>query len=168
MRALISAVLGLFLASFVLAAPAFAQDKVLKNISPAELATLLQGANLTTRIVNGPSGEPLVMANQGNLKFIVRGVECTRGSAPRCTKLQFRASFGLDEHPSPTWMNEFNKTWVFGKAYVTPDGVARVEYPVNLTNGVTENNLAHNLVVWVSVLEAFVEHLSTGEIAPLT
>lgn len=168
MRAILGTVVGLMWASLALIVPTHAQDKVLQSISPTELATLLQSANLNTRIVNGPSGEPLVMANQGNLKFIVRGVECSRGSAPRCTKLQFRASFGLDEHPSPTWMNEFNKTWVFGKAYVTPDGVARVEYPVNLTNGVTENNLAHNLVVWVSVLEAFVEHLSSGEIAPLT
>lgn len=138
------------------------------SITPAEIAELLAGAKLQTKITTGSSGEPVVMAQQGDLKFLVRGVECSKGADVRCTKIQFRAGFKLDEHPSSTWMNDFNKTWVFGKAYVTADGVARVEYPINLEEGISEGNLINNFVMWISVLQAFYDHLSSGEIAPLT
>ena len=64
-------------------------------------------------------------------------------------------------------MNDFNKSWVFGKAYVTPDGKAHVEYPMNLTAGITEGNLVNNFVMWTTVLETFIDHLADGETAPL-
>ena len=147
------------------------ESKVLKDISARELAVLLDGARLETTVTAGPNGEPMVLAQKGKVRFLVRGVECQGSSVlatdHRCTKLQFRASFGLEAYPSATWMNDFNKKWVFGKAYVTPDGKAHVEYPMNLTNGITQGNLANNLVTWTSVLESFIEHLSEGEVAPL-
>lgn len=158
----------------ILLAPAAAmaeETKILKDISARQMAALLDSAQLETTITAGAKGEPMVLAQKGKVRFIVRGVECRGGSAVtsdhRCTKMQFRASFGLEAYPSSTWMNEFNKKWVFGKAYVTQDGKAHVEYPMNLTNGITEGNLANNLVTWTSVLESFIEHLSEGEVAPL-
>ncbi len=156
-------VLALFLANSVSAQ----NTKIYSDISANELAGLLNAAQLSTTITTGPSGEPLVVAQQGGLRFIARGVNCIGDADARCSKMQFRASFALDEQPSATWMNEFNKSWVFGKAYVTVDGVARVEYPLDLTEGITEGNLIHNFVVWVNILETFIDHLSGGEIAPL-
>lgn len=163
---------GVLLASLGLAA-ANAEDapKLMGDISAREMAALLGAADLDTTITSGVQGEPMILVRQGKIRFIVRGVECAGKAAPstdvRCTKMQFRASFDLKAFPSATWMNEFNKSWVFGKAYVTPDGKAHVEYPMNLTNGITEGNLVNNFVMWTTVLETFIEHLATGETAPM-
>ncbi len=73
-----------------------------------------------------------------------------------------------EEYPSSAWMNDFNKKWIFGKAYVSSDGVANVEYPLNLTKGITEGNLLNNFIMWGEILDTFIEHLADGEIAPLT
>ena len=150
---------------------ASADAKIYKDISTRELAEIFKAANLETSLTGGPGGEPMVLARQGKVRFIVRGVECRGKASPptdvRCTKYQFRASFALEAYPSATWMNEFNKKWVFGKAYVTSDGKAHVEYALNLTNGITEGNLVNNFVTWTSVLETFIDHLSEGEVAPL-
>jgi hypothetical protein len=145
--------------------------EIYKDISAREMSKLLGAAGLSTTVTSGASGEPMILAKKGKMRFIVRGVECAGKAAPstdvRCTKMQFRASFDLEAYPSATWMNEFNKSWVFGKAYVTPDGKAHVEYPMNLTNGITQGNLVSNFATWTSVLESFIDHLSEGEIAPL-
>lgn len=145
--------------------------KLYSDISSRELAALLDAANLDTTITSGTSGEPMILVRQGKVRFIVRGVDCAGKSAPstdvRCTRVQFRASFDLQAYPSATWMNDFNKSWVFGKAYVTSDGKAHVEYPMNLTAGITEGNLVNNFVMWTTVLETFIDHLADGESAPL-
>lgn len=145
--------------------------KLYGDISSREMAALLGSANLDTTITSGPAGEPMILVRKGKVRFIARGVECAGVAAPstdvRCTKMQFRASFDLAAYPSATWMNDFNKSWVFGKAYVTPDGKAHVEYPMNLTAGITEGNLVNNFVMWTTVLETFIDHLAQGESAPL-
>ncbi len=145
--------------------------KLYGDISTREMAALLGAADLDTTLTSGAQGEPLILVRQGKIRFIARGVECAGKAAPstdvRCTKMQFRASFDLKAYPSATWMNEFNKSWVFGKAYVTPDGKAHVEYPMNLTDGITEGNLVNNFVMWTTVLETFIDHLAEGETAPL-
>lgn len=152
---------------------AYAEDgqKLMGDISSREMAALMEAAELDTTLTSGVNGEPMILVRQGKIRFIVRGVECAGNTQPssdvRCTKMQFRASFDLDAFPSATWMNEFNKSWVFGKAYVTPDGKAHVEYPMNLTNGISEGNLVNNFVMWTTVLETFIEHLAEGETAPL-
>jgi putative sensory transduction regulator len=152
-------------------ASAAEEAKIYKDISSREMAAFLVAANLKTTLTSGVHGEPMILAKRGKIRFIVRGVECRGRASPssdvRCTKMQFRASFDLEAYPSATWMNEFNKSWVFGKAYVTPDGKAHVEFPLNLTAGITEGNLVNNFVTWTSVLESFIDHLSDGEIAPL-
>lgn len=145
--------------------------KLYGDISSREMAALLSAASLDTTITSGPAGEPMILVRKGKVRFIARGVECAGVAAPstdvRCTKMQFRASFDLAAYPSATWMNDFNKSWVFGKAYVTPDGKAHVEYPMNLTAGITEGNLVNNFVMWTTVLETFIDHLAQGESAPL-
>jgi len=157
-----------FWACLSLSLPAQAQEKIYRDISPAELATLMRAAELETTITRGSKGEPLILAAKGDLRFILRGVDCVTGVEVRCTKIQFRASFGLEEYPSAAWMNDFNKKWIFGKAYVSSDGVANVEYPLNLTKGITEANLLNNFIMWSEILDTFIEHLADGEIAPLT
>ena len=158
----------IFGAALGLATSAMAQEKIYRDISPSELAALLQAAELKTTITRGSKGEPLILAEKEKLRFILRGVDCVTGTEVRCTKIQFRASFALEDYPSSAWMNDFNKKWIFGKAYVSSDGVANVEYPLNLTKGITEGNLLNNFIMWGEILDTFIEHLADGEIAPLT
>ncbi len=150
-----------------LAQDASPDERIYRDLSTQEMVTLLESAELTTRVTQGKGGEPLILAEREGLKFVLRGLECVSGAEVRCSKIQFRASFGLKEYPSVSWMNEFNKKWVFGKAYVGSDGVAHVEYPLNLTKGITEGNLINNFAIWGMVLDTFLELLAEGEIAPL-
>jgi len=151
-----------------LAQDAAPNERIYRDLSTQEMVTLLESAELTTKVTKGKGGEPLILAEREGLKFVLRGLDCVSGAEVRCSKVQFRASFGLKEYPSSAWMNEFNKKWVFGKAYVGSDGVAHVEYPLNLTKGITEGNLINNFAIWGMVLDTFLEMIAEGEIAPLT
>ena len=156
------------LAYGVLAVPlAQAQDTIFKDISANEISDILGKADITNSVTQGADGEPMVLVEQGDLKFLIRGIDCQGGADARCSKIQFRGSIKMKEYPSAAWMNEFNRKWIFGKAYVRPDGIANVEYPINLQEGITEANLLNNFILWGIILDTFIEHLDGGEIAPM-
>ncbi|TNE57347.1 MAG: YbjN domain-containing protein [Alphaproteobacteria bacterium] len=146
---------------------AWAQDKIYQDISANEISQILDKADITNSVTTGKEGEPMVLVEQGDLKFLIRGIDCNAGSDAKCSKIQFRGSIKMKEYPSSAWMNEFNRKWIFGKAYVSPDGIAHVEYPINLQEGITEANLLNNFILWGIILDTFIEHLDGGEIAPM-
>ncbi|MCP5431998.1 MAG: YbjN domain-containing protein [Alphaproteobacteria bacterium] len=151
------------------AAAAEDTSSVYKDISAAELQRLLTIAGVESVAGSDKNGNPIIYAQAGDTQFVVRTFECARGTsgsgenALRCQRMQYQARFELPTPPSRADMNAFNQTWVFGKAYVTDNGLAAIEYPVNLTMGVTEANLVHNFVLWVSILEEFIAHLSHSQ-----
>lgn len=167
MKSLVVLVAAILLLGLQSLPSARADDKIYRNISPEELTAILSQADLESSITSGTMGEPLILVQQGELKFLIRGVDCITGPETRCSKIQFRASIGLDDYPSAAWMNEFNRKWIFGKAYVGADGIAHVEYPLNLSSGITEANLLNNFILWSIILDNFIEHLDGGEIAPM-
>lgn len=167
MKPLSVAVVSIWVCLGLLVPTAWAQDRVYKDISAAEISQILSKADITNSITTGKEGEPMVLVQQGDLKFLIRGVDCQGGSEARCGKIQFRGSIKMKEYPSAAWMNEFNRKWIFGKAYVSPNGIAHVEYPINLQEGITEANLLNNFILWGIILDTFIEHLDGGEIAPM-
>ena len=142
-----------------------ADNDVFRDVSATDIKNLLQLAGVTATISQDQVGNPLIFARAGDSKFVVRTFDCQVQSdaSNRCRRMQYRAGFDMQMPPSRASMNEFNKTWVFGKAYVTDNGLAAIEYPVNLTSGVTEANLVHNFALWVSILQEFEKHIG-GEL----
>jgi hypothetical protein len=135
---------------------------IYKTISGKDIQRLLLLAGVESVISQDQAGNPLVFAQSGETKFVVRTFDCqAAGADTNCRRLQYRAGFELPTPPSRDSMNDFNRTWVFGKAYVTENGLAAIEYPVNLTLGVTEANLVHNFVLWVAILEEFITHIGS-------
>ncbi|NWG45153.1 MAG: YbjN domain-containing protein [Alphaproteobacteria bacterium] len=161
----VAAALALALTGLALiAGPAAAEDKIYARISATEVQRLLTLAGVESVTATDPSGNPIVYAQAGDTKFVVRTFDCAaENGETACQRLQYRAGFDLGHTPSQASMNAFNQTWVFGKAYVTDNGLAAIEYPINLTLGVTEANLVHNFVLWVAILEEFIAHIS-GEV----
>lgn len=135
---------------------------IYEDISGPEIKRLLAAAGIESTLSSDRYGQPLITARAGDTAFVVRTFECgVRNGETRCNRMQYRASFDLQSPPSRASMNAFNRTWVFGKAYVSEDGLAAIEYPLNLTLGVTEDNLVHNFALWVVILEEFIAHIST-------
>lgn len=149
---------GAALALACLAGPA-AADTVMKDISAAELVKMMRAQGFAARADTAGDGTPMVIARMGQVKFGVTTYGCKGPkNAMRCSRLQFVTVFDLQGAPSMQAvmaMNAYNNKRLFGRAYVDPEGDAILDMTVNLTRGVTRDNLIDNMTIWVGVLSDF-------------
>jgi hypothetical protein len=146
------------LALFWLAVPASAES-VMKDISAEELVKIMRAQGFAAQADRAGDGTPMVIARLGQVKFGVTTYGCKgQQDAMRCSRLQFVTVFDLHGAPSMQAvmaMNAYNNKRLFGRAYIDPQGDAVLDMTVNLTRGVTRDNLVDNMTVWVSVLSNF-------------
>lgn len=158
--ALVVAVLGTL---FVLTAPVRAEeDEVFRSITGEDLVTILQSQGFAASLTHDGYGDPLIVAEIGNLSFTIITYGCNGDVEPACARLQLAAQFHLPEGNSESdiaVMNAFNQRFLFGRAYIDPYGSATVDYTINLNQGISEDNLVDNLNIWVHVLDNFVTGL---------
>ncbi len=153
---------GLVLVAALALMPARAQATDLyRDISGVELKTLLEAKGATARVASNDWGDPVVFGALGPLRFRAEGFDCA-GNPRRCERLDFSAGFAVEGVTEVT-LDEFNETWVFGKAYLGPDGKAYVDFPVNLKNGVTRGNMEDNIGLWVDTLRTFADFIGWFE-----
>ncbi len=146
------------LALLVLAGPA-AADSVMRDISADELVKIMRGQGFAAQADTASDGTPLIVARLGQVKFGVTTYGCKGAKgAMRCSRLQFVTVFDLQNAPSMEAvmaMNAYNNKRLFGRAYIDPQGDAILDMTVNLSRGVTRDNLVDNMTVWTGVLSNF-------------
>ncbi len=138
------------------------EPQLYSDISAQDLKTLLERKGYTARIDANRWGDPVVHAANGPLKFRIWGQDCS-GQPRRCERLDFSAGFKAGPQVNELRLDEFNETYVFGKAYLTDDGTAYVDFPVNLAKGVSEGNLEDNLGLWLDTLRTFADFIGWFE-----
>ena len=153
------------LAAILLASSAArAQDEseIFNAITGEDLVELLQTQGIAASLTQDGYGDPLIVAEVGNLAFSIITYNCNGSSNAACARLQLAAQFHLPDGASETdiaMMNAYNQQYLFGRAYIDPYGSATVDYTINLNQGVTEDNLVDNLNIWIHVLDNFVTGL---------
>jgi len=143
-------------------------DEVMNAITGDDLVTLLQSQGIAASLTQDGYGDPLIIAEVGNLAFSVITYNCNNDANAACARLQLAAQFRLPGGASETdiaMMNAYNQQYLFGRAYIDPYGSATVDYTINLNQGVTEDNLVDNLNVWIHVLDNFVTGLNWSSVS---
>lgn len=159
------------LTALLLSAPtarAEGDDEVFNAITGEDLVALLQTQGIAASLTQDGYGDPLIIAEAGNLAFSVITYNCNGDANAACGRLQLAAQFRLPDGASETdiaMMNAYNQQYLFGRAYIDPYGSATVDYTINLSHGVTEDNLVDNLVIWIHVLDNFVTGLNWSSVS---
>lgn len=131
-------------------------NTVVEAITPVQLAGLLEAKGYPATAGGLDTDGPWVDSTSlSGFNFTVNFYGCTAGKVKECNRLQFRAQFTRKTSVNDALMTQYDRAWVFGKAYVNSDGDMVLEYPINLTGGVTIDNVSDNLQLWEDVLGDF-------------
>ncbi len=134
------------------------KDEVFNDITGPDLIAILQQQGFAASLEQDSYGDPMIMAQAGGLHFSIITYGCNMEAEPACARLQMVAHFQLPDGASEydiALMNAYNQRYLFGRAYIDPEGDATVDYTINLNQGVTADNVVDNLNIWVHVLHNF-------------
>ncbi len=158
-RLLGTLIAGTIGALLVMSAPVWAQeDETFRSITGVELVAILQSQGIAASLTHDDRGDPLIVANAGGLHFSIITYGCSGDLEPSCNRLQMAAQWALPDGASESdiaMMNAYNQRFLFGRAYIDPQGSATVDYVINLRHGISEDNLMENLLIWIHVLDQF-------------
>ena len=100
-------------------------------------------------------GDPYIKGRIDGTSYNITFYGCTKHK--RCDDIKFHA--GWDEKVSLTKVNKWNRTKRFSKAYLDKDGDVHIGMPVNLDNGVSQENFEDTTSMWVKVLGTFRKYI---------
>ncbi len=146
----------------IAASPASAQPRIYGDISGAELEAMLEAQGVEAELVQDEWGDPVIYGSLGPLRFRVWPHDC-RGTPRRCKQVDFSAGFKTKTPIDLERLDAFNEKWVFGKAYLADDGTAYVDFPVNLSQGITEANMIDNIRLWKGIVQTFADYVQWFE-----
>lgn len=143
-----------------LALPAAAQSP--EGVAPEEVLSALRtygAAEIETFL--DEQGEPEISATIDGLRFGVIFYRCGTGPGLRCTQVQFRSSFAPEGTRAEALerVDEWNRMWVFGKAYLDEENAFFFEHAFYGSGGVTRENVSENAALWLEMLPDFARHI---------
>lgn len=132
-----------------------------------EIEAVLSDAGLSPQMTtDAATGAPVANGKAGNVSFWVRALDCS-GTPKSCQTLMFFANFDLGRSASADdyrIMNKFNDKQVFGRAYVLEGRQeVGVDYVIELTGGVSMDNLTSNIARWSDVITAFMDNFAAEQ-----
>ncbi|MCF6201978.1 MAG: YbjN domain-containing protein [Hydrogenimonas sp.] len=135
----------------MLSAPAAAG--VIKATDTDSILNVAKGYGSAT-LKKDSSGDPLIVGRIDGTKYGILFYGCENGK--NCDDIQFAASWSGVKVTLQD-INRWNKSKRYGKAYLDDDGDPRLEMPVNLDYGVTDENFDDTFDWWTKVLKEFKE-----------
>lgn len=138
------------------------KDTVVDSITGKEIAALLAGFGYDVEVDEDDQGDPYFITSKNGTNFVVIFYGCDKNpsSIKRiCGDIQFRSSYEAPAAASLDRMNNWNRDFRFGKAYVDADGDPTIEMVVNMSGGVTPSFLRNTLKWWTIVLRDFEDHI---------
>ena len=137
-------------------------DTVVDSITGKEFASLLAEFGYDVEVDKDDQGDPYFITSTNGTNFVVIFYGCDKNpsSIKRvCGDVQFRSSYEAPDAASLDRMNNWNRDFRFGKAYVDADGDPTIEMVVNMTGGVTRSFVRNTLKWWTIVLRDFEDHI---------
>ena len=136
------------------------QAEVYTQVSALDVGGILEAAGYTVEYTTDSDGEPRINSSTADgINFSIYFYDCSVGKFAECDTLQFRATFTLNQPLTDDSLNDFNRSWVFGKAYRYEDGDYAVELPLLLAEGVSGENLAEQVGLWEVIVDDWLIHV---------
>lgn len=141
---------------FIFSGAAHAQ--MVRAQDPSSIVRALQGAGYKAELTKDDSGDPMIRSSSSGSNFALFFFGCTKNVD--CRTVQFFAGFDREKAPSLSRMNDWNKSKLFGRAYLSDKGVARIEMDLDLDDGGISSKLFEdNLEYWVLLMAQFEKHI---------
>lgn len=137
------------------ASPLSAQSIDASN--PFDLMQLIRAEGYKAELSQDSDGDPMLKGriSDTNWSMFFFGCEENRN----CDIVKFSAGYDLQNGVSAAKVNEWNRSKLFGQAFVDEEGDPFIEMTVNLDGGVSEENFADTFDWWRIVVEGFEEHI---------
>jgi hypothetical protein len=144
---------GALLGALALPSPAPAQLLV-GGADAAIIASIARRhgeARLTRDVINWPT---ITVTNDQGRRYEIDFKNCDDGDA--CTSLWLMANFP-DATLTLERINAFNRDYLYGRAYLDPDGAAVLQMDVSISPAVPEDWIDGQLGIWDQLLNLFAE-----------
>lgn len=156
----LSAALAALLLILMPATRASAGQDLTTAMTGADLVAALGAAGLSATLMEDvETGLPVARVEAGDVLYFVRAMDC---SGDACSTLLFFANFALGRVAGQAdfaAVNAFNERQVFGRAYVISDrNEVGVDYVIEMSGGVSADNVARNIDTWADVITTFRNH----------
>lgn len=125
--------------------------------SPQAIAGLMQQAGYRAVVTTDNVGDPKIESSAAGADFSIYFYDCENGQ--NCLSLQYTSGYDLPDGASLGLINDWNSTKRFGFAYLDNENDPFLNYDVNMSYGVTEQNFLDSLSLWDTILADFHSHI---------
>jgi hypothetical protein len=139
--------------AFVFAAP-LASAQAAGTISGPEALQVLKDLELSPEYGHDSQGDPQIMFQQNGLHCRMNFYDCRKG---RCSSLQVEVALDLDNGTTLRVMNEYNKTYRYGRMYLDEEMDPFLQFDFELPDSQVEAYLVSQLETFGNLLEHFTE-----------
>lgn len=145
--------LGLALASTLAIATTGAAQNVDAS-DPERIASILQQMGYRAALLSDVYGDPMIATSAAGGDIQIYFYECMENRD--CKAIQFSAGFDLEAPIPASKINEWNREYRYGQAFVDEEGDPFVHYTLNLRGGgVSVGNLENSVKIYETVLNDF-------------
>lgn len=137
------------------------------GVAVADVVAAMQEYGVRAKLGKDDLGDPQIDSALAGANFQVRFYDCEKA---RCGSLQFLSGFDLDEAMSLEEANDWNRTMRYGSVYLDDEGDPYLQMDIDVTRGISKEQLAEWIAVWEEVLGRFKEQIESpvDEDAPQT
>jgi hypothetical protein len=125
--------------------------------SPQAIANLMQQAGYRAVLTTDNVGDPKIESSAAGADFSIYFYGCENGA--NCLSLQYTSGYDLPNGASLGLINDWNGTKRFGFAYLDNENDPFLNYDVNMSYGVSEQNFLDSLSLWDTILADFHAHI---------
>lgn len=149
--------MGLVFAAAVLAAPG-AGAATRDSISQEELAEVLREAG-ASEIEQGrdSADDPTIVATLHGSRFQAIMYDCDGDD--RCTSIQFRSGYDLDDGMTAEALNEWNVAMRYGNAWLDEVDDPYIELDLDLSAGSTDGQVRRYAEIWSNMMSGFQDYI---------
>jgi hypothetical protein len=143
------------MAILMLSPGAAAAQTLIDGSRVTEIVSIARGFGAAA-LLSQSNGSPKISGSINRMGYAVYFVNCDENHV--CGEMNFYAGF-LDIKPDVSDINAWNSTKRFGRAYLDGDGDASIEMDINLSGGISRDNLISSFEIWRLVLRQYAEHM---------
>lgn len=140
--------------AFALAAPQAATAQSLGTISGPQAAEVLAALGLSPELGRDRHGDPEIMFQQNGLTCRLNFFDCRND---RCGSLQLEVGLDLEEGTTPQVVNQYNRRYRYGRAYLDEEMDPYLLYDFELPHARVGEYLESQLGIFGTLLEHFTE-----------
>jgi len=145
------AVRAMILSAVFSTASAYAAPTIIDANNLDEILKLAKGFGHAVLETDGV-GDPMIRGRIDGIKYGIFFYGCTDGTD--CKDIQFQTGWDGVELSLET-INRWNQEQRYGTASIDEEGDPRLEFPVNITFGVTSENLEDTIDWWAVTMRNF-------------